>query len=287
MLAIYKKELKSYFTSMIGYAMIAFFLIILGIYFTGFNLNGKSATLGVTLANISFVFLIVLPILTMRLISEEQRQKTDQLLFSSPIKISDVIIGKFFAVVTVFSVPILVACTMPLVLSQFGTILYIKTYSTILAFWLLGCVMLSIGLFLSSLTESQVVAAVITFGVNVFIFLMSSLAQLVPETAIASFGGFAIIIFILIALLYTFSKNILVSVVGFVALEGALIGAYVMKAELFESAMTKVLNGISFYSRFTSFGMGSFDIGSIIYYLSFIILFLFLTLQSIQKRRWS
>ena len=131
MKAIYKKELKSYFTSMLGYAMIAFFLLVVGVYFWGVNLSGGSAAIGNTLSNISFVYTVVLPILTMRLLAEEQKQKTDQLLFSTPVSIWNVVIGKFFAVVTVFTFPIVVICTMPLVLKQFGNVSVSYTHLTL------------------------------------------------------------------------------------------------------------------------------------------------------------
>lgn len=287
MKAIYKKELKSYFNSMIGYLILGFFMIVLGIYFTGYNLNGQSASVGATLANISFVYLIVLPILTMRLLSEEQKQKTDQLLFSAPIKISSIVLGKFLAVVTIFSIAILVVCTMPLVLSQFGTVLYLKTYSTIFAFWLLGIVMLSIGLFLSSLTESQVVAAVLAFAVNIAIFLMSSIATLVPQTAITSLIGFTCLLIVGLIIVFIFTRNIIVTGVLGAVIEIAIIAGYFIKPTIYESALYTTLSSVSFYSRFADFASGSFNVGSVVYYITFTMLFLYLTVQSIQKRRWS
>lgn len=287
MIAIYKKELKAYFNSMMGYAIIAFFMLVLAVYFMGFNLSGKSATIGYTLSGISFVFTVILPILTMRLLSEEQRQKTDQLLFSSPIKISDIVIGKFLAVVTVYTIPVLVACTMPLVLSQFGKVAYLKSYSTIFAFWLLGCVMLSIGVLISSFTENQVVAAVASFGANVAIFLMSSIATLVPQTKIVSLIGFSIMLLMVVILIYVFTKNIVVTAILAVLAEGGLVAGYFIVPTFFEAALTKTLTNISFYSRFSDFVDGSFNVGSVVYYISFTLLFLFLTMQSIQKRRWS
>lgn len=287
MKAIYKKELKSYFTSMLGYAVIAFFLLIVGVYFWGVNLSGGSAAIGDTLGNICFVYTVVLPILTMRLLAEEQKQKTDQLLFSTPVSIWDVVIGKFLAVVTIFTIPVLVICTMPLVLKQFGTVLMLKSYSTIFAFWLLGCVMLAFGLFISSLTENQIIAAVVSFAFNIVILLMASIASMMPATAIASLIGFTILLLIVAVFIFVFVRNIIVAGACWLVGEGALVVAYVLKKTLFESALEKVLGGISFYSRFNDFVSGNFNIASIIYYITFIVLFLFLAVQAIQKRRWS
>ncbi|CDE42121.1 putative uncharacterized protein [Clostridium sp. CAG:411] len=287
MKAIYKKELKSYFTSMLGYAMIAFFLLVVGVYFWGVNLSGGSAAIGNTLSNISFVYTVVLPILTMRLLAEEQKQKTDQLLFSTPVSIWNVVIGKFFAVVTVFTFPIVVICTMPLVLKQFGNVLFLKSYSTIFAFWLLGCVMLAFGLFISSLTENQIIAAVVSFAFNIVILLMTSIASMMPATAIASLIGFSVLLAVVAIFIFVFVKNIIVAGACWIVAEAALVIVYTVKSTLFESALEKVLGGISFYSRFNDFVNGNFSIASIIYYITFIVLFLYLAVQSIQKRRWS
>lgn len=287
MKAIYKRELKSYFNSMIGYAVIGFFLLVLGFYFWGFNLSGQSPAIGKTLSGISLVYTIILPILTMRLLAEEQRQKTDQLLFSSPVSIGDVVLGKFFAVVTIFSLPMLVICSMPLVLSQFGHVAFLKSYSAIFAFWMLGCVMIALGILVSSFTDNQIVAAVISFAVNILIFLMQSVAGIVPEAAIASLIGFTVVALLVALFLFIFSHNIIVSGGLFAVVEIAMVVVYFVKGELFESAFSTALSSISFYARFSDFVNGTFNLGSIVYYISFIGLFLYLTIQSVQKRRWS
>lgn len=287
MIAIYKRELKSYFNSMMGYAVIGFFLIVLGFYFWGNNLSGQNPMIGSTLSNISFMYTIILPILTMRLLAEEQKQKTDQLLFSSPVSIWDVILGKYFAVVTIFSIPMVVVCSMPLVLSMFGKVAFLRSYTTILAFWLLGCVLMAIGMLISSMTDNQIVAVVVSFAINIVIFLMSSIASIVPETAFASLIGFSVLALLIALFIFLFVRNIIVAGGIFVVAEVAMIIVYVVKSEIFESAFSTALSSISFYSRFSDFANGSFNIGSVVYYISFICLFLYLTMQSIQKRRWS
>lgn len=287
MKAIYKRELKSYFNSMLGYVVVGVFLLVLGLYFWGNNLGGKSPAIGETLQSISFLYAIILPFLTMRLLAEEQRQKTDQLLFSSPVSIGDVVFGKYLAVVTIFTIPFIVICSMPLVLSMFGTVAFLKSYSTILAFWLLGCVMLAIGLMISSLTDNQIVAAVISIAVEIVILLMTSIASIVPETAFASLIGFSVLLLLVAVFIFIFARNIIVAGGIFAVAEAAMIATYVVKNEIFESAFSTALSSISFYSRFSDFANGSFNIASIVYYVSFIGLFLYLTVQSIQKRRWS
>lgn len=287
MKAIYKRELKSYFSSMIGYAILGFFLLIVGFYFWGCNLNGASSSVGSTLSNIMMVYTIVLPILTMRLLAEEQKQKTDQLLFSSPVSIWGVVIGKYLAAVTIFTAPFVVICTMPLVLKFYGNVDLVGNYATIFAFWLLGDVLLAIGLMVSSFTENQIVAAVISFAINITLFLMSSIASIFPSTALPSAIGLMVLVLLVGIFIFAYIRNIIVSGIFVFIGEAAILTVYAIKSSLFESAFTKIVSGISFMSRYTKFAGGNFDLGSIFYYVTFIILFLYLTVQSIQKRRWS
>lgn len=287
MLAIYKRELKSYFTSLTGYFVVCFFLLVLGMYFWGINLSGQNPAVGELLGSISFVYTVALPFLTMRLLADEQRQKTDQLLFSAPVSIWSVILGKYFAVVTVFSIPNIVICSMPIVLNQYGNVAFLKSYTSIFAFWMLGCVMLAIGLMISAMTENQIVAAVAGIAVNILILLMSSLSTIVSETAQASFIGLVVLILLLGVALFVFIRNIIVTGVICGLAEAALVVVFLVKDEWLESALPNVLSSISFYSRFYEFVNGVFQVDSIIYYVSFIFLFLFLAMESVQKRRWS
>lgn len=287
MKAIYKRELKAYFSSMVGYAIIGFFLLIVGFYFWGNNLSGANSSVGTTLSNIMLVYTVILPILTMRLLAEEQKQKTDQLLFSSPVSIWGIVIGKYLAAVTIFTAPFIVICTMPIVLNLYGNVDFVGNYATIFAFWLLGDVFLAIGLMVSSFTENQIVAAIISFAINITLFLISSIASILPSTALPSLIGLMILVLLVGIFLFVYIRNIIVSgAVVFIG-EVALIVVYMVKSSLFESAFANVISGISFMSRYTKFAGGNFDLGSIFYYVTFIILFLYLTVQSIQKRRWS
>ena len=163
MKAIYKKELRSYLTSMIGYVFISFILVLLGIYFTAINIQQAYPEIGYAIGNTSFVFLIAVPILTMRVLAEEQKNKTDQMLLTAPVHVESIILGKYLALLTIFAVPTAVICLYPLLLAQHGTISYAMSYTSILGFFLLGAAYIAIGVFISSITESQVIAAVIAF----------------------------------------------------------------------------------------------------------------------------
>lgn len=287
MLAIYKKELRGYFTSIMGYIVIGLLMAIIGLYYMGTNLTGGSSVFGYTLGSVSFILIIVIPLLTMRSLAEEQKQKTDQLLLSSPISIGSIVVGKFLAVATVFTIPVLVSCTMPLVLSTYGKVSMGAAYVAIFAFWLLGLVMISIGLVISSLTDNQIIAAVLGLGVNVLIFLMSSIASMMSQSSTSSLVGITVLICIAALLLYLFVKNIAVAVIPAVIAEIVLVVVYFVKSGLLEGALAKFLTGISFYSRFSDFIYGAFDLTSILYYVTFIGFFLYVTVQIIEKRRWN
>ena len=151
MTAIYKRELKSYLTSMVGYLFIFFILVLTGIYFSAYQLSAAYPKFEYTLSAVTFVFLIGVPILTMRVLAEERKQKTDQLLLTAPVSVGNIVIGKYLALVTVYAIPILVMCTYPLIMSKFGTVAFGSAYTAILGFFLLGCANIAIGVFMSAL----------------------------------------------------------------------------------------------------------------------------------------
>ncbi len=175
MLAIFKKEIKSLFNNVVGWLFVGITLALFGLYFFVYNLSYGYPYVSYSLSAISFMFMFTVPILTMRAIAEEKKTKTDQLLFTSPVPMWKIVVGKFLAFVAVYSICIAIICISPIVLSVFGEISMLETYVAIFGFWLYGVTCIAIGVFASSLTENQVISAVIAF---VFLFLgymMSSL----------------------------------------------------------------------------------------------------------------
>jgi ABC-2 type transport system permease protein len=287
MLAIYKKELRSYFTSMIGYVFIAFFLVIIGVYFFAMNMYNGLVNFEYTLSSVTFLFVLLSPLLTMRLMAEENKQKTDQLLLTSPLSASSIVVGKFMAVFTVFLSAMAITCFYPLIIDKYGPVPMASTYAGIFGFVLLGATYLAIGLYISSLTESQVVAAVISFIVFLFTMLMESLATILPTDNKSAFAIFTFLLLIICVILYRLMRNLTVAVgVGIIA-EIGMILVYKLKPTLFDGLVVKVFGWASVNSRFDSFTYGIFDVSGIIYYLSITFLFLFLTTQVIKKKRWS
>ncbi len=287
MFAIYKKELKNYFINMTGYIFIGFMLAITGIFTTLVNLIGTYPSFENVLSNITIVFLLIIPILTMRSVAEERHSKTDQLLYSLPVSVTQIVLAKYLAMFTVFLIPVAIIGLYPLILSIFGTVYLGTAYGALLGFTLLGAALIAVGMFMSSLTESQVIAAVTSFGVIFAMYLMSAIASLIPAGSMASLVAFAIVVLIFAGIVYSLTKNS--TVAGITAAAGAFIlaGIYFINSSIYDGLFANVLNWLSVFDRFSTFTTGLFDLTSVVYYVSLIVLFVFGTVQSVEKRRWS
>jgi len=182
MKAIIKRELRAYFTSVLGWIFLAAFFFLFDLYFWAYSLNSGYPYIAYSISAVTFIFLIIIPILTMRSMAEDRRAKTDQLLYTAPISIPRVILGKFFAMVIIFSIGIAFVCICPLIMSCFGTVPYAQSYTAILGVWLFGLLAIAIGLFLSAVTESQVIAAVLSFGVLFLGYMMDSITSMISSS---------------------------------------------------------------------------------------------------------
>lgn len=287
MKAIYKRELASYFHSMIGYVFMFLIFVVVGIYFNAYNLSYAYPSISVTLNNVTFIFLVAIPVLTMRVLAEERKQKTDQLLLTAPVSISKIVCGKYFALVSVYLIPMFIISLYPLILRIFGEISYIQNYSAILGFLLLGMTNIAIGLFVSSLTENPIVAAVLTFVVVFLGFLMSGIESLLSTSTKTSFIALLVFAFLFCLILWFMTKNSVVALTTGIVLEAALVVLYIVKSSIFEGLLTNILEVFNFNAHFQSFISGTFDLTEVIYFISVIFVFIYLTIQSLKKRRWS
>lgn len=175
MAAIYKRELKFFFHTFIGWLFVASMLFMMGIYFTVFNVYAGYPTISYVFQSMVFLFLIAIPVLTMRVFAEERKYKTDQLILTAPVSVGEIVMGKYLALVTVFAIPTAVIGITPLFLRSAGTFQTGLSYVSLLGFFLYGCLGLAIGLFVSSLTESVVISAVLTFTALFLGYIMSGL----------------------------------------------------------------------------------------------------------------
>lgn len=287
MLAVYKKELRGYLTSMVGYVFIAFVLLILGIYFTAYNLQYASPDFGATLSSVTFLFLIITPVLTMRILAEEKKNRTDQLLLTAPVPVWKVVLGKYLSMVTIYAIPVVISAFYPLIMGRYGVISYPMAYVAVIGFFFLGCAQIAVGLFLSSVTESQVIAAVLTFGILFCSYMMDGIESFFSDTAISSMVAFLIIAVVVGIVVYQLTKNIIFSsCVGGVLVIG-IAAVYFIKPTVFTGLIQKFLNLFAIANHFDDFVGGIFDVTGIIYMVSVVCIFVFLTVQCIQKRRWS
>ena len=287
MAAIFKREMKMYFSSMIGYVFTAFFVLVTAIYFSLQNILSLSPQFENVFNSVIMMFLILAPILTMRLLSEETKQKTDQLLITSPVGVVGVVLGKFFAAVTVFIIALVITMLFPLILSFYGSIAVAQIIGSYIGFFLLGSSFIAVGLWISSITDNQIVSAVATFAA-VFLLLM-------VETIVSSASGnltfsfiFALIIALLIATyFYSNTKDWSVGVIVFIVEAAVLAILYLKKPGVFYGLAGNFASMFAVLTRYNNFAMGILDLGSVVYFISFIGVFLYFTVRVIEKRRWS
>ena len=288
MLAIYKRELKAYFQSMTGYVLTAFMTAFAGIYFMAFNLNSGYPYFSYVLMNINYILIVAVPLLTMRSFAEERKNKTDQLLISAPVRLVEIVLGKYFAMTTVLAVPCLIYCLFPPIIMSFGTAYPKVDYLAILVFYLMGCVYIAIGMFLSSLTESQVIAAVTTFGTLLLIYLWGGLIGFLPTSKLSGLAGVLILLTIVAAVIYQMTQNWMLSAIVEAAGAAAGIAVYFLKGEIYENLLVNAMKKIYIADVFDNIVSNQlFDVSGLIMYLTLIAVFVFFTMQSIQKRRWS
>lgn len=285
--AVFRHELNSYFTNVSGYVFGAFLLLFAGIYTMVYNLNLAVTNFEYVLGGMSFVFLVIVPILTMRVLAEERRQKTDQLLYSLPLTMTKVVLGKFAALLVVFLIPVAIICLYPIILSAFGNVYLPAAFSAIAGFFFLGAALIAIGVFISSVTESQAVAAGICFVVMLLNYFLSSLAGYVSTSAFSSFAACTVVIILLMLVFYLMTKNRVMALLIGILLEAVLAVAYVVSGSSLEGLFPAVMEQLSLFERFYGFVDGVFDVTSIVYFVTVTGVFLFLSVQSMEKRRWS
>ena len=236
MFAIYKRELKSYFRSFIGLLFIAVTLFFIGLYFYVNNMLNGYPYFSYSVSSVTLLFFIAVPILTMRILAEEKRSKTDQLILTAPVSVGGIVMGKFLALLTIYAIPTAVICLYPLIMSRFGTVPMANAYVAILGFFLYGMMAIAIGVMVSSLTESQVIASVLTFIILFLMYMMTSICGLISITG---------------------------------------------------NLLTKLLGCLDMATPYSNMLNGTLDLQSVMYFVTMTILALFLTVQFIQKRRYS
>lgn len=233
MMSIYQKEMKTFFVSPVAYTISCIFLIIAGYIFAVIIFYTKEANLHVLFANLRFVLLLIAPILTMRLLAEEKKLGTDELLYTSPLTNYEIILGKYFATVTLYLIMLIFTLEFPIFLKIYGDPDMGPIYSGYLGLFLFGSAFISLGLFTSSITENQIIAAITSFGLLLMLWLISWATTFIPV-----------------------------------------------------EWLQDIFKSLSVTEHFNNFEKGIIDLGDVFYYLSFSFVFIFLTNQVTEAKRW-
>lgn len=287
MSAIFKHELHNYFHSLTAYVFGAFLLAFVGIGAMYYNIQAAISNFEYVLNFGSLVFVVIVPILTMRVIAEEKKQKTDQLLYSLPITTVQVILGKYLALLVLYLIPLAIISIYPLIFAQFGEVYLPTAYGSIFAFFVLGAALIAVGTFLSSLTDNQGLAAGIGIAVILLNYYSVSLSEYISSTAFGSLIALDVLAILLGFLIRYLTRNEGLAYGVALALVLALAAAFLVDSSMFEGLLPAVMEQLSLFERFNTFVNGVFDVTAIVYYLSVIGFFLLLSVQSMEKRRYN
>ena len=287
MTAVLKHELRNYFHSLTAYVFGAFLLAFVGIGAVLYNIQAAVSNFEYVLSFGSLIFVVIVPILTMRVIAEEKKQKTDQLLYSLPITTFQVILGKYLALLILYLIPLAVISVYPLIFAQFGDVYLLTSYGSILAFFILGAALIAVGVFISSLTDNQGLAAGVGIAVILLNYYSVSLSEYVSSTALGSVAALLVLILVLGAVVRHLTRNENLAFVVCLALIACVMVLYFLNGAAFEGLLPQVMKTLSLFERFNTFVNGVFDMTAIVYYFSLIALFLFLSVQSMEKRRYN
>ncbi|MBQ8382598.1 MAG: ABC transporter permease [Clostridia bacterium] len=288
MIAVFKKELRAAYTGLLGYALSAFYLLFAGVFVTMNNLYGKDTSIETTYSYILFALLMIIPVLTMRSLAEERQNGTNLLLSSLPIRTLDYVLGKYLALLVVLAIPIWLVGSYSVILSFYGNVRPLSAILVTFALFLVAASMTAIGLFISSITSSVMMAAVLTLGALLLIYYLPALVILLPATALGSFLVFTILAICIGSLIGYFTKSLNWGLLTTALLEGILVSLLLFSPTLLEGSAAKIIGLLSLTSRFELFSLyGLFDLSAVFYFLSMCFLFIYFTVASVEKRRWN
>ena len=283
----YTKELKSAFNNMTAAIYLALILVFTGIFTTVYNLMVGYPTFEYALFQTVLIFLIAVPILTMRSFADEKAMKTDTLLYSLPVGMTKIVIGKYLALISINAIAVFIVSFYPIIFSFYGKINFLMTYANVLAYFLLGSALIAIGMFISSLTESVVISAVSTLGVLLFVYFIDIVALLIPGDAWVSLICFILLAAVVGVIVYMFLKNIIFAISASGVLVAACVIVYLIKKDLFAGLFPSIIAKLDIFGILNNFLLGIFDVNAVVYLVSVIVLFVFLTIRSMEKKRWA
>ena len=234
MSAIFKREVKAYFNSLIGYIFLGAFFAASGVLFSITSLQYGSADMSSMFFMLFFVLLVLIPLLTMRTLSEDKRAKTDQCLLTAPVSMTGLVLGKYLAAFLIYAIGVAMTLIYAVVVSFFVAVSWMEVLGNVVGLLLVGAAYIAVGVLISALTENQVIAAVGAFACCLALYLISAIAAIIPVDWIS-----------------------------------------------------KIFSELSFSDRYTTFTYGIFDFSNVLFFISATVIFLFLTVRVLERRRWS
>jgi ABC-2 type transport system permease protein len=289
MWAIFWRELRAYFISSVGYIVIGFFLLMSGIFFTVNNVLGATPDFKTVLGSLLFIFLFIVPILTMRLIAEDTRSKTDQMLITSPVRITAIVLGKYLAALALFGIALSITIVYPIIMSvhSMAPLATMEILGGYIGFFLLGSAFIAVGLFISSLTENPISAAMATFATLLVLWIIDWIQPSLPKDALSGILFLSMLGAGIVLVVHITIRSVLATA-GLAA--GIAVGlglSYALQGSLYKGIIIRIVGWFSLVKRFQDFGLGVLSLSPIVYYLSFSAIFVFFTVRMIEKRRWS
>ena len=287
MTAVMMRELRSYFQTPVGYVIVGLFLLVTGVLFTVFNMLSQSSDFSSFLSSFLILYVLVIPLLTMRLWSEERRQRTDQLLLTSPITVTQIVVGKFLAAFIVYLITMVVTMLYAVVVGIFGDLIVSQTIGAYIGLILLGASLISVGVLISASAENQVSAAFFSVITLLLIFIIRIVKTAVPQTeGVASVFAVAAVVGIGV-FFFTNTRNWIVTAAISVVAAGGFVLTYFIDAAVFRGLLGNLLDIISLFDRLASFSIGIVKLEEVVFHLSFTSVLLFITIRLIERRRWA
>lgn len=287
MIAVLKHELRSAFNTLTIYLFCAALLCFVGVGAMYYNIQAAVSNFEYVLSFVSIGLVVIIPVLTMRSFAEERKQKTDQLLYSLPLKTWQIVGGKYLSLVAMFLLPVAIICVYPYIFSLYGEVYLPGAYGALFAFFVMGAALIAVGMFISSITDNQGFAAGIAIVLFLFNYFSVSLAEQVSSTSYGSAFALCIIAALIGFIVKALTKNNMIALGVGGGLAALTLAIYLIAPDKFEGLLPNIMEKLSLFDRFTTFVNGVFDLTALIFYASVIVLGLFLTVQSLEKRRYN
>ncbi len=287
MFTVYRKDMHNYFTTFVGYLFIAAVILIGGIYCYMYNFSYGYAGFEQSINYVPFFLILLIPVISAGIFTDEKRQKTEQLLYTMPLTSKQIVIGKYLALLTILLIPMLILGIYPIGMSFYGDVNLVAAYSNLFAIFMLGAALCAICMFISSLTESIVVSAVLCFGIMFVMYQIDSFASNLTGSSKSSYVGLIVIAGALLLFLWYMTKNIYLALLPSVIAFGVLSLIYKYSMTFVATKINLVQSNVAAFSKLDNFMNSVFDVTTIVYYLSIVVLFVLFTIYTFERKRWN